>query len=136
MWAANRERKSSRTKSSRRCRPETRRARAPTPHNLSEIKKGGKLPPLNNPNPSSQHLHAFHVDGISHYMAGHCYVMAFMSGQGVRIINRQNFLAFIGYNHQLLAGLDALLGALGGLGVCALDAAFGVGHVSVHGGRV
>ena len=98
-----------------------RRARAPAPHsgNLSQ---------------TSQHLDAFDVDGLSSDLAGNSHVMAFVASQRVGIINGEHLLIAIGDYYQLFACFYAFLGSLGGFGVCAFSAAFGVRHVAVNGG--
>ena len=54
----------------------------------------------------SQHLYAFHVDGIPLHVSGDGNVMAFMSFEGIGIIYREDFVIAVCNQHCAGAAFD------------------------------
>jgi hypothetical protein len=82
---------------------------------------------------TSQHLYAFHVDGIAFDMSGDGHVMAFMSLECVLVVNCQDFVVAVGDDDRGGTTLDAFLGAGGCAGVGALGSALGVADPAIYG---
>src|SRR5204863_9927630 len=59
--------------------------------------------------------------------------MAFMAGEHVWIVNRQNLLVAVGHYYHFGALFNAFLGALGGLGVGAFSSALRIRNVAFYG---
>jgi hypothetical protein len=81
----------------------------------------------------SQHLYAFDVDGVAFNVSGDGYVMAFVSFEGIGVIDGQDFVVPIGDDHGRGAAFDTFLGAGGCAGVGALGSALGIADPTVDG---
>src|SRR5581483_1641080 len=66
---------------------------------------GGLRPPIASIEFSrSQHLGAVNVDGVTLHRSRHGDMMSFMTFQGIRVIDHQNFLIAVGHDHHLRSG--------------------------------
>jgi hypothetical protein len=60
---------------------------------------------------TSQHLYAFHVNGVPFDVSGNGHVMAFMSLQRILVVNRQDLVIAVSDHDSGGAAFDAFLGA-------------------------
>jgi hypothetical protein len=82
---------------------------------------------------SSQHLYAFHVDGIAFDVSGDGYMMAFVTLKRVCVVDGQDFVVTVGDHDRGGSAFETFLGAGGSAGVGTLGAAFGVTDPAIHG---
>jgi hypothetical protein len=102
---------------------------------MPEIKKGGQSRPITT-KPSSEHLHAVHVNRISTLRPAHGDVVSFMPLQRILVVDSQDFPVTVGYDYQLLARIGAFFRASRMRCAAPFRAAFGVAHVPVDGGAL
>ncbi len=73
------------------------------------------------------------MDGASRHFSGGGYVMAFMSLEGIGIVDRQNLLVTVGDDDRLGAFGQALGHTGGVVGVGAFGAAHGIADGAIYG---
>src|SRR3989442_11107441 len=92
----------------------------------------GRLHYLSSTKTNSEHLDAFHVNGITLHVPGYCNVMPFVSFERIPVFYRQHFVVAISDDHGGSSTLNALFGAGRSAGVGALGPALGIADPSVH----